>query len=205
LESEGTVEFEMHARQDFRDVESWLREAFEVENLGWKGRSGTSVLQTPGMFEFFVRQTEQLAQWGQWEAAALRLNGRMLAFVHGFRAKGVSFAHKISYDPQYSAYCPGQLLFSRILERLHADGETRALDFMGPLNQSLTRWRPATYGVGRVVITPRRLLGRAAMYAYRHWWRNLRDLEAAAVARIHDQAPVPADEGSCLEPAGVMG
>ena len=73
---------------------------------------------------------------------------------------------------------PGQLLFHHILEQLHGDGDVRALDFMGPLTQSLSRWRPATYGIGRVALAPRRLLGRAAMYAYQHWWRPLRDLKA---------------------------
>ena len=68
----------------------------------------------------------------------------------------------------------GTNLFYYLLEQFHADGETRALDFMGPMTQSLSRWRPATYGVGRVAIAPRRLLGRAAMLAYTHVWRRLR-------------------------------
>jgi CelD/BcsL family acetyltransferase involved in cellulose biosynthesis len=205
LESQGTLQLEMLSKPDVHGVKPWLNEAFDIENLSWKGRAGTSVLHSPDMFRFFVRQAEQLARWGQWEAASLRLDGKMLAFVHGFRAKGVSFAHKISFDPRYSAFSPGQLLFFRILERYHADGETRALDFMGPLNQSHSRWRPATYGVGRMVMVPRRLLGRAAIFAYRRWWRNLRDLEAAAVSRLHDRGTSPADEGSCREPVGAMG
>ena len=149
------------------------------------------------MFRFFVRQAEQLAHWGQLETAALRLDGRMLAFVYGFRAKGVYFAHKIGYDPRFAAFSPGQLLFYHILEQLHSDGETRALDFMGPMNQSLSRWRPATYGVGRVALAPRRWLGRAAMYAYQHWWRPLRDWKPPR------SRPARATDSAILEPAGM--
>ena len=85
----------------------------------------------PGMFRFFLRQAEQLARWGQLETAALRLDGRMLAFIYGFRAKGVYFAHKISYDPRLAAFSPGQLLFYHVLEQLHSDGEARALGLHG--------------------------------------------------------------------------
>lgn len=206
LAAEGNVQFEMFAPHETPKAEAWLREAFEVEDLSWKGRSGSSVLRTPGMFDFFVRQAEQLAAWGQWAPAALRLDGRIIAFMHGFRAKGVCFAHKISYDPQFASLSPGQLLFYRVLEHLHADGETRAFDFLGPLTQSHMRWRPETYGVGRVAMAPRRLLGRVTVLAYKNLWRRLRDWRTATASQLHDHGvlPVPGESAS-PEPAGTPG
>ena len=203
LECEGDVRFEMRSRLMVEEVEPWLQTAFELEERGWKGAAGSSVLRSPGMFRFFVRHAEQLARWGQLETAALRLDGRLLAFVYGFRAKGVYFAHKISYDPDFSAFSPGQLLFHHIFKQLHGQREVRALDFMGPLNQSLSRWRPETYGIGRIALAPRRGIGRAAMYAYQHWWRPLRNLNTAADARQSDRDEAPGlDDSSVLEPAG---
>jgi CelD/BcsL family acetyltransferase involved in cellulose biosynthesis len=200
LACEGDVHYEMHSRLDVSEVEPWLRDAFELEDCGWKGEAGTSVLRTPGMFRFFVGQAQQLARWGQLETASLRLDGRLLAFLCGFRAKGVYFAHKISYDPRLAAFSPGQLLFYHVLEQLHQSSDTWALDFMGPLNQAVSRWRPESYGIGRVAIAPRRWMGRAAMYAYKHWWRRFRQWESAATVRRHHQAPA-ADDDSILEPA----
>jgi CelD/BcsL family acetyltransferase involved in cellulose biosynthesis len=197
LAGEGDVQFEAFSHLETPHVEPWLREAFEVENFSWKGRAGSSVLRTPGMFDYFLRQAEQLAEWGQLEAADLRLDGRMIAFVYGFRAKSVCFAHKISYDPRFAALSPGQLLFYRMLERLHADGEARAFDFMGPVTQSHLRWRPVTYGVGRVVLAPRRLLGRVAMLAYKNVWRRFRAWQTSA-------APV-GEDSDVGEPAGALG
>jgi CelD/BcsL family acetyltransferase involved in cellulose biosynthesis len=203
LACEGDVHYEMHSHLDTSEVEPWLREAFELEDRGWKGASGTSVLRTPGMFRFFVGQAEQLARWGQLETAALRLDGRLLAFIHGFRGKGVYFAHKISYDPRLAAFSPGQLLFYHVLEQLHNSSGTWALDFMGPLNQALSRWRPETHGIGRVAIAPRRLVGRAALYAYQHGWRRFRQWQTNAADRMADRAPVPVDEDSISEPADI--
>ncbi len=202
LSSEGDVQFEMRSNVSDHEVEPWLQAAFELEDRSWKGAAGTSVLRSPGMFDVFVRNAEQLARWGQLELAALRLDGRMLAFVYGFRAKGVYFAHKIAYDESFAAFSPGQLLFNHILEQLHRDDETRALDFMGPLNQSLSRWRPSTYGLGRVVIAPHKLLGRAAMYVYEHCWRPIRRSNAAAAAVAQGACPVGlATEGAPAETA----
>jgi CelD/BcsL family acetyltransferase involved in cellulose biosynthesis len=202
LACEGVLQFEAFSSLETPHVESWLREAFELENLGWKGQACTSVLRTPGMFDFFLHQARQLAAWGQLETADLRLDGRMLAFVYGFRAKGVCFTHRISYDPRFAAFSPGQLLFYRMLERFHADGATRALDFMGPLTQSHLRWRPAVYEVGRVAIAPRRLLGRAAMMAYKNVWRRFRQWQPG----VCDHVAVPSC-GDCgvEELSGALG
>lgn len=178
MAAEGAVEFEMLSNPNPQAVEPWLREAFRVEDLSWKGKAGTSVLRMPGMYDFFVRQAGQLARREHLELAALRLDGRMIAFVYGFRAKGVYFAHKIGYDPRFAAFSPGQMLFSWILERLFHDGATRALDFMGPVTDAIARWRPDTYSAGRLTISRGGQVGRAMMFAYRNLWRPLRQWRA---------------------------
>ncbi len=203
LDCEGDVRFEMNSRLDPASIEPWLTEAFEIEDFGWKGAGGTSVLRTPGMSRFFLRQAELLAGWGQLETAALRLDGRMLSFVYGFRAKGVYYAHKIGYDPSFAAFSPGQLLFHHLLERLFDDGRTNGLDFVGPLNQSLSRWRPDTYGIGRFVLAPRRLIGRAAMFAYRRLWRRLRPGPTTTPVGVPEgDSPPAVDSPVAAEPAG---
>jgi CelD/BcsL family acetyltransferase involved in cellulose biosynthesis len=191
LEGIGEVKFEMCSRLAVDEMEPWLLEAFMLEDRSWKGSAGTSVLHTPGMFQFFVRQSKQLASWGLLEAAALRLDGRLLAFVSGYRAKGVYFAHKISYDPDFSAFSPGQLLFYHILERLHEEGEVHTLDFMGPMTQAMLRWRPETYGVGRIALAPQGGIGRALMYAYQHGWRALKERIANASQHEGDKTLEP--------------
>lgn len=192
LANEGEVQFDLCNRFEPQHVEAWMHEAFDVENLGWKGQCGTSVIRTKGMFDYFVGQAQQLAAWGQLETAALRLDGLMLAFVYGFRAKNTFFALKIGYDPRFAAFCPGQYLFYRLLERFHNDGKTQAVDFLGPLTQSLSRWRPATYGVGRIIVAPRHWLGRAAVSAYANVWRRFRKWQTA-------------DDSASPEPAGAIG
>jgi CelD/BcsL family acetyltransferase involved in cellulose biosynthesis len=204
LGHEGNVQFDVCNRFEPREVEAWMHEAFEVENLGWKGHGGTSVIRTKGMFDYFVGQAKQLAAWGQLETVALRLDGQMLAFIYGFRAKRTYFALKIGYDPCFAAFSPGQVIFYRLLERFHGDGETQALDFIGPMMQWQSRWRPDTYGVGRIVMAPRRWLGRAAVSAYVNVWRRFRAWQTA-VESVHGQPASSAADSVSPEPAGALG
>lgn len=149
------------------DVEAWMRSGFDIEDRSWKGRAGTSVMRTRGMFEFFTRQAVQLAAWGQLDLHFLESRGRPVAFAYGMNAKGVYHSCKIGYDPEYAFCKPGQLLRYRMLEAFHADPDRRAIDCIGPMTEAHRSWRPATHAVGRVVVAPRSVLGRLAVLAYR--------------------------------------
>ena len=166
LAAAGDATFEVADHLGAAGSRAPLREAFAVEDAGWKGAAGTSVLHTPGMFDFFLRQARQLAHWGQLALAVLRCDGRPVAFSYGLAAKGVFHSWKVGYDARYADCSPGQLLRYHLIEWLHADGRYEALDFCGPLNEAQARWRPDTYTVGRLIVAPRRWLRRWALRAY---------------------------------------
>lgn len=180
-----------------QEVEVWLRRGFEVEHRGWKGRAGSSVLAAPGIYPFFAAQARQLAEWRQLELNFLEAGGRPIAFAYGMAAKGVYHSCKIGYDPEYADYSPGQLLRCRMLERFYASGECRRLDCQGPLSAAHAAWRPATYGVGRLVVAPGRRLGRAVLESYRRLRPLVRRLRGAGGG--FDQRQFDADQRS---PAG---
>jgi CelD/BcsL family acetyltransferase involved in cellulose biosynthesis len=170
LNDVGDFRLEMLSQLQPEEVHPWLEKVFAVEDSSWKGESGSSVLRAPGMSDFFLRQARQLAAWGQLEIALLLLDGHPIASLFGFSAKGVYHAHKIGYDPKYRQYGPGQMLFWKILEQLHAQGNWKAIDCIGPLTEATSRWRPKTYRIGRIALAPKKLLGRAALQAYRCLW-----------------------------------
>ena len=174
LEKAGRVRFQRTTRFARDEIESQLFAGFTVEDCGWKGQAGTSVLRTPDMFAYFVRQAEQLAAWNALDLSTLSLDERPIAFLYGYRGKGVLYTFKIGYDPNAAQFAPGQVLFYKLFEQLHADGEVTAVDFAGPLSEFTARWRPESYPISRLVVAPRRLVGKAALYAYMHWWPRLK-------------------------------
>ena len=173
--SRSGIHFEMHSKLAPDQVEGQVRRAFEIEDRSWRGDAGSSVFGR-GQFHFVLRQATQLAHWGQLELAFLEGDNRPIAFSYGFRAKGVYHVCKIGYDPKSPQARLGlsKLLFYHLLEHLHSDNECYALDLFGRLTQATSNWQPHPYSVGRIIVAPRRLLGRFALYAYRQLRRRER-------------------------------
>jgi hypothetical protein len=146
-----------------------MRRGLEIENLGWKGAAGSSVLQTSAMETFFLQQAELLSQEKQLELAFLESAGRPIAFAYGQAAKGVFHSAKIGYDPAFAEYSPGQLLRYFLLERFFHESGRTALDFLGPLTASHAAWHPQTYAVARLAASLGRATGKIAVAAYAHW------------------------------------
>jgi CelD/BcsL family acetyltransferase involved in cellulose biosynthesis len=160
-----------------QEVRELLQRGFEIEDHSWKGQDGTSVLRSPGMFDWYCRQCEQLAAWGQAEIVFLETAaGEPMAFEYGFRAKGVYFSQKLGYNPTFSACSPGQVLRYHQFLAYHADPSMSLVDFRGPLIEANARWSTRTYPIGRVLMAPR-LLGRVALRGYQTlqpWVQRLR-------------------------------
>jgi len=181
----GEVSFEIHDCFNGEEVEQLLREAFEVEDRSWKGEQGTSILQSDGMWDFYLAQAKQLAAWHQLLISLLRVDGRPIASEYGFFAKGVHFACKVGFDGDFQKQSPGNILQARSLERAFGAPAVNAIDFMGPVGQSCESWLPERYAIGKALIAPGRVVGRAMLGAYRHVWptvKRLRGHDAPAAA-----------------------
>jgi CelD/BcsL family acetyltransferase involved in cellulose biosynthesis len=164
---------DLHLRliADFSPGEAavWMRRGLEIEDLGWKGAAGSSVLKTPGMKAFFLQQAETLARDNQLELAFLESAGWPIAFAYGQTAKGVFHSAKVGYDPAFAEYSPGQLLRYLLLERFFNESGRKALDFLGPLTDSHAAWQPQTYAVARLAASLGGPVGKMAVSAYERW------------------------------------
>ncbi|MBN2578992.1 MAG: GNAT family N-acetyltransferase [Pirellulales bacterium] len=195
LHEMGDLRLKRLTRLDPDEVQPWLEKVFAVEDSSWKGSAGSSVLREPGMCDFYLRQARQLAAWGQLEIAVLNLEGKAIAAMFGFSAKGVLHAHKIGYDPQFASSSPGQVMFWMILEQMHLEKDWRAIDCIGPLTEAISRWRPDTYALGRLAIAPGRFTGRAALKLYQRVWPWVRRVRPRP-SRASSPAP-PAEVPMC--------
>jgi CelD/BcsL family acetyltransferase involved in cellulose biosynthesis len=177
LAERGDVRLSMGSQLAPDEVAARMQRGFEVEDRSWKGAAGTSVLRSPGMAQFFVRQAQQAAQWGQLELALLHCSDRPVAFSYGLTAKGVFHSMKVGYDPEFAAQHPGQLLRYHLLERFFAEPDRTALDFQGPITAAHAAWLPALCTVGRLAVGPRSRWGRMAVQAYKNVWPCIRVLK----------------------------
>ena len=174
LERAGGVQLKHYADLSPGEVEDRLREAFEIEDRGWKGGAGGSVFRTPGLFEFYCRQSRQLAEWGSLRLFLLEHKGAPIAFEWGWTAKGVYHSFKVGYDPAFGRYSPGQLLRMHLVRSFCEQSEPMVIDFQGPLTEALSSWSTRSYPICRLVIAPHGPTSRALLAAYRYSARLLR-------------------------------
>jgi CelD/BcsL family acetyltransferase involved in cellulose biosynthesis len=139
------------------EVESWLRLGFTIENSGWKGLGGTSVLKNPEALEFYLRQARHLAGAGELQIVFLEHNGQPIAFEYGWRGKGIYFSLKIAYDETYASRKPGRVLRALLLQRLFTDRQIRGVDFLGPSSLATHDYATTDYPLARMVVGVSRL------------------------------------------------
>lgn len=170
LEQLGEVRLVQHRDLTAKEVGPLLQSGFAIEDKSWKGEAGSSALRSPGMFDFYRAQAEQLADWGQLHLTFLEVAGRAVAFEYGWMAKQVLHAFKLGYDDEFSSMSPGQVLKSYLLRALIEEKSLVAYDCLGPATHALTRWSDQSYGVSQLMVSTSPIAGRAALHAYAHWW-----------------------------------
>jgi CelD/BcsL family acetyltransferase involved in cellulose biosynthesis len=148
----GQLRLQMFANPTGIQLDQLLARGFEVENRSWKGREGTSVLQTPGAYSYFIEQARLMSQAGNLLLVFLELNGQPIAFEYAWLAKRVYHSLKVGYDEVYQQLSPGQLLRKRLLQQFFDTGDAKLIDFLGPISEATGKWTTGTYPVARLWI-----------------------------------------------------
>ncbi|HEX4142252.1 MAG TPA: GNAT family N-acetyltransferase [Pirellulales bacterium] len=160
------VKLHVFDRLEGDELATWLRRGFMIEDAGWKGRAGSSVLKNPPVFDFYLRQARYFAATGQLRLIFLEHRDRWIAFEYGWQAKGTYSPLKVAYDETARQLSPGQLLRTLLVERFFGDPEMREVDFLGPSSRATHEFSTGDYPVARwlVAVHP---LGGPLLKAYR--------------------------------------
>lgn len=184
LERDGSLKLRILAELAPEEVEAPLRQAFQLEQRSWRSESGATVLDTPGMFDFYLHQARQLAVWGQFRLVFLEHRDRPIAFEVGWTAKGVYHSFKVAYDEQYRRLSPGHVLRMLLLEQLFQQAEVRLVDFQGPMTEAMAFWSTCEYPIARLVVARGPLGGRAMLAGYRASASLLRTVRSTRKSNI---------------------
>lgn len=187
LEEAGKTELKIYSQLSPAQVEALLLPGFEVEDRSWKGSVGTSVLKTPGMFDFYCREAAILAEQGQLQLVFLEHQDKPIAFDYGLNAKGVHFIPKIGYDEAYEKFGPGQLLMMRLLQHLHDDPKHHWLDFLGLPDPWKLDWANCTYAVGSIIAPTGRPLSKEMFQLYTSYTNGRSYLQQFRQKRMKDE------------------
>ena len=177
LEDAGGADLKIYRDIAPEQLDELVRRGFEVEDRSWKAAEGTSVLKNPAIFEQYRTEAKLLNRLGILELVFLENQGQPMAFVYGYHAKGVHFVTKLGCDESFAKFAPGQQLFYRWLEQLHAGADQSLLDFAGPLLDYHKTWTTCSYPIGTLVVASPRLFSRGLFHVYTQWQPRMKRLK----------------------------
>jgi len=133
----GEVEFTV--ARDTQDLRAAVRTFYDIEARGWKGEEGTAVTMQEGarkLFDGLLRGAPE-----QTWVPILSVGGKPVAAQFLRVWANTMFLLKTSFDPEYSAYSPGQLITARVI-RYGIENGMEVLDFLGASMPWKTDWAP---------------------------------------------------------------
>ena len=120
-------------RIETKSSEDSLQAFLDLEDSGYKGRSGTSIKNHPRRMRFYKSVTDRLANSGALEWHFLEAEGEIIAAHFAFKWARSLVLSKICYDEKYASCSPGTILFDEIVARAFADPETDRIDLLTDL------------------------------------------------------------------------
>ncbi len=151
----------------------------EIEERSWKAESG-STIRSAGLEPFYIAQSQLVSRWNQTMFGFLELDGTTIAAQYGWLSKGVYHLFKTSFREDARSFSPGLFLEHETIREFCEQQTAQAIDCMGPLGQSISRWRPNVYQIGHLLLVQPSLVGNALMFGYRHVWPLIRSSQESA-------------------------
>ncbi|MBU1317615.1 MAG: GNAT family N-acetyltransferase [candidate division Zixibacteria bacterium] len=138
------------------DDDSNLELLMQVEASGWKGRSGTAILNSQSLVEFYRALTRRLAEAGWLEWHFLKTDGRVIAAQMATKLGRSLILCKIAYDEENATVSPGNMLFEKTVERCIERGDIDEIDCLTDMAWH-RNWQMEQRPHYRLSIYPRRL------------------------------------------------
>lgn len=95
----------------------------QVESLSWRYTKGSAICQSDSLVSFYKALTKRLADLGWLEWQFLEAEGKTIAAILTIRVNRSLVAFKICHDETYSSFSPGNVLFTKTLERAFSSGD----------------------------------------------------------------------------------
>jgi CelD/BcsL family acetyltransferase involved in cellulose biosynthesis len=188
LESLGLVRFE--SVQTLAALPAAYAAFLAIEDSGWKGKEGTSILKQAVKRTYYDALQAHFAANQQWRVNLLYLNDQVVAAQLGVQVRGTLYLLKIGYDESQGATSPGALLLASLVDHSPALGLTQ-ISFVTGVNW-IDRWKPALEPIGVIYTHTGRVRSRVLCQLAN--WRFRRKLASLAKPPSSEEDAAPASE-----------
>jgi hypothetical protein len=121
-------------------IDSAFAEYAALESASWKAEGGTAISVDNAQGAFYREMLQDFARRDAAFAMRLMLDGRAIAVDFGLRDPDCMVILKTTYDQDYRAYSPAQLLHEQAFAYVFQRRLARRIEFYGKLMEWHTRW-----------------------------------------------------------------
>ena len=157
LQKKGEIELTHAVKVD--DLKKYLKRFIVIEDSGWKGDTGTSIMLDSQYAQFYENLMENFGVIGACEINLLSLNGQSIAGQVTFLVDDTCYIAKIAYDESYSNMTPGMLMCEQLFRKLSEQENFRECNFIS-FPKWINRWNYNSIDTLRVLVFNQTLRGR---------------------------------------------
>jgi CelD/BcsL family acetyltransferase involved in cellulose biosynthesis len=129
------------------DLDEAFDQFLQIEDSGWKGRNGTSIVKQPWKLDYYEYLKRHFADLGLCQINLLTLNDEAIAAQFGIAIHDKLYLLKIGFHEKFSEYSPGFLLLYKLIEYYCRLNSVHTISFVTGVDW-IDRWRPDSVKIG---------------------------------------------------------
>jgi CelD/BcsL family acetyltransferase involved in cellulose biosynthesis len=182
---EGSSELQFTEARSDEERREYLGHLIALHNLRWEGRGRPGAFATRGLLAFHEDFSALALRRGWLRLFLLRLGGRPVAALYGFRYGRTFYFYQSGFDPACSKQSVGLVAMGLTIRRALDEGASE-FDFLHGDETYKSLWTQVSREIGRLEIYPPRARGAVR--------RGVKDLERGARRLARRALPVPLSE-----------
>lgn len=139
LQTEG-VQLTLQVLHNVEDMAPAVARYGVIESSGWKAEKGTAIHPENAQGRYYRELLEHASRRGEALVYQYLFDDRIVAMNLCLVRDGTLIVLKTTYDESIQGYSPAFLLREAELQKLHAEGRIKRLEYFGRLMEWHTRW-----------------------------------------------------------------
>lgn len=124
-----------------QDLEIAFERFLKVEDSGWKGADGTSILKQPKVKAYYLSMLNNLGPSNQCLINILSIDDKDIAATFCLTTNNIIHILKIGYDEDYNKISPGQLIVNEMIKSTELNQEFNTISFITDMSW-MDIWKP---------------------------------------------------------------
>jgi len=148
-----------------------MNELFEINQKRWNAKGLPGAFPDPRLRNFYLDIADSFSQNGWLGLYCLKLSGKTVSALYGFKYNNKYYAYKTGMDPAYSRFNIGNLLFLNVMEMCIQEGMVE-FDFMWGIEPYKIQFNTRERSYYKAIIPKKSPLGAFNYSLYSEYWHE---------------------------------